>query len=200
MFKSLLAIALSLCLAGTSRAQTAPPTRIRGTIAGLSGQILSVNTRDGQQVDIELADKLTVVSVKKLELSSIAAGMYIGTATRMGPDGKPLAIEVLVFPEAMRGAGEGHFAWDLEPGSMMTNGNIDGVAVAPVGRELTVSYKGSNIVVSVPADAPVVTFAPAEKADLKVGAPVFLSATKAADGHYTAARVTVGKDGVAPPM
>jgi hypothetical protein len=83
---------------------------------------------------------------------------------------------------------------------MMTNGNIDGVTAAAVGRDLTVSYKGEKITVHVPADTPVVTFAPAEKADLKVGAPVFLSATKTPDGHLTAARVTVGKDGVAPPM
>ena len=83
---------------------------------------------------------------------------------------------------------------------MMTNGNIDSVSAAPVGRDLVVSCKGEKITVHVPVDAPVVTFAPAEKADLKPGAPVFLAATKAADGHFTAARVTVGKDGVAPPM
>jgi len=200
MLRSLLAAALSACLAGSAWAQTAPPTRIRGTIAGLSGQALTVDSRDGQKLGIALADNVTVVTVKKLELSSIAPGSYIGVATRSGTDGKPVAIEVLVFPEAMRGAGEGHYAWDLEPGSMMTNGNIDGVSAAPVGRDLTVSYKGGNIVVHVPADAPVVTFAPADKADLKPGAPVFLAATKTADGHFTAARVTVGKDGVAPPM
>jgi len=200
MLKSLLAAALSVCLAGSAWGQTAPPTRIRGTIAGLSGQTLTVNSRDGQKLDVVLADNVTVVSLKKLELSAIAAGSYIGTATRMGADGKPVAIEVLVFPEAMRGAGEGHYAWDLEPGSMMTNGNIDGVSAAPIGRELTVSYKGGNIVVHVPTDVPVVTFAPADKGDLKPGAPVFVVATKAPDGHYTAARLTVGKDGVAPPM
>ena len=200
MFKSLAAAALALCVAGSAMAQTAPPTRIRGTIVGLSGQTLTVNSRDGQKMEIVLADPVTVVTVKKVELSSIAAGSYIGTATRIGADGKPQAIEVLVFPEAMRGAGEGHYAWDLEPGSMMTNGNIDGVTAAPVGRDLMVSYKGEKIAIHVPADVPVVTFAPAEKADLKVGAPVFLAATKAADGHLTAARVTVGKDGVAPPM
>ena len=200
MFKSLAAAALALCVAGSAMAQTAPPTRIRGTIVGLSGQTLTVNSRDGQKMEIVLADPVTVVTVKKIELSSIAAGSYIGTATRNGADGKPQAIEVLVFPEAMRGAGEGHYAWDLEPGSMMTNGNIDGVTAAPVGRDLMVSYKGEKIAIHVPADVPLVTFAPAEKADLKVGAPVFLAATKAADGHLTAARVTVGKDGVAPPM
>ncbi len=181
-------------------AQGTPPTRIRGTIVSLVGQTLTIASRDGQTLEVALAENATVATVKKVELASIAAGAYIGTATRTGAGGKLQAIEVLVFPEAMRGAGEGHYAWDLEPGSMMTNGTIDGVATAAVGRELTVGYKGGTVSVHVPPDAPVVTFAPAEKADLKPGAPVFLSAAKNAEGRLTAARVTVGKDGVAPPM
>jgi len=111
-----------------------------------------------------------------------------------------MAIEVLVFPEAMRGAGEGHYAWDLEPGSMMTNGTVKGAVTAASGRELTVAYKESSKTITVPEGAPVVTFAPAERADLKPGAPVFFSATKNAEGALTAGRITVGKDGVAPPM
>jgi hypothetical protein len=197
---AVLALGLGVALIGQALAQTAPPTRIRGTIAAVNGQTLSVNSRDGQKLDIALADNLTVVTVKKVDLAAVAAGSYIGAATRTGSDGKLEAIEVLVFPEAMRGAGEGHYAWDLEPGSMMTNGTISGAVAAPVGRELTVAYKGGSVAIHVGTDVPVVTFGPAEKADLKPGAPVFLSAAKNADGHLTAARVTVGKDGVAPPM
>ncbi|MEI7712451.1 MAG: hypothetical protein WCI94_13520 [Rhodospirillales bacterium] len=204
MFQRLTGAAMALCFIGVlsaqALAQTAPPTRIRGTIAAFVGQTLTIDSRDGQKLEVALADNVTVATVKKVELASIAAGSYIGTATRTGAGGKLQAIEVLVFPEAMRGAGEGHYAWDLEPGSMMTNGTIDGVTAAAVGRELTVSYKGGNVSVYVPPDAPVVTFAPAEKGDLKPGAPVFLSAAKNAEGRFTAARVTVGKDGVAPPM
>jgi hypothetical protein len=178
----------------------APPTRVRGTIASLEGNTLTVKSRDGTNVEIMLGDPLTVASVKKVELSAIEPGSYIGTATRTGADGKLTAIEVLVFPEAMRGAGEGHYPWDLEPGSMMTNGTVKGAMTAASGRELTIGFKDSSNTVYVPPSAIIVTFAPATKDDLKAGAPVFLAATKNAEGKWTAGRVTVGKDGVAPPM
>jgi hypothetical protein len=110
------------------------------------------------------------------------------------------ALEVLVFPEAMRGASEGHFAWDLEPGSMMTNGTVSGAVEAKSGRELTVNFKGGSKSVQVPPNTPVVTLAPAERADLKPGAPVFFSATRTGEGQLVTSRVTVGRDGVAPPM
>jgi len=181
-------------------APTPPPTRIRGTIASLDGQTLTVKSREGQPVTIKLADPLTVMTVKNVPLSSVAAGSYIGTATRTGAGGTLQAIEVLVFPENMRGAGEGHYGWDLEPGSMMTNGTVNGVVEASSGRELKIGFKGESNSVTVPANAPVVTFAPAEKADLKPGAPIFVAAGKNAEGQFTAARVVVGKDGVAPPM
>jgi hypothetical protein len=181
-------------------AQTAPPTRIRGTIAAVDGNTMTVSGRDGQKMDVALNDPLTVVTVKKVDLSTIKDTDYVGIATRTGADGKLTAMEVLVFPEAMRGAGEGHYAWDLEPGSMMTNGTVKGAVTAASGRDLTVAYKDGSQTISVPPSAPVVTFAPAERADLKPGAPVFLGATKSAEGKLSAGRVTVGKDGVAPPM
>jgi hypothetical protein len=196
----------------TARAQTTPPpppaapTRIRGTIVALAGNTLTVNSRDGQKVEITLADPVTVATVKKVELSAIEANTYIGTATRTGADGKMTAIEVLVFPEAMRGASEGFFPWDLEPGSMMTNGTVKGVVTAATGRELTVGYKDKasgtekSNTVSVSPTAAIVTFAPGARDDLKPGAKVFCIATKDADGKLHAARVTVGKDGVDPPM
>ncbi len=201
MNRRVFVVAVAASLLGASAwAQTAPPTRIRGTIASLDGQVLSINARDGQKVEVRLNDPLTVATVKNVPLSSVAPGSYIGTATRTGTGGSLNAIEVLVFPEAMRGAGEGHYAWDLEPGSMMTNGTVSGVVEASAGRELTINFKGASNTVKVTADAPVVTFAPAERADLKPGAPVFLSATKNAEGQFVTGRVTVGKDGVAPPM
>ena len=181
-------------------AQTAPPTRVRGTVAALEGNTLTVNSRDGQKLEIVLKDAFAVASVKKVELSSIEPNTFIGTATRTGADGKLTAIEVLVFPEALRGTGEGFYPWDLEPGSMMTNGTVKGAVTAASGRELTIGFKDSSNTVYVPPSAPVVTFAPATRDDLKPGAPVFVVAMKDAEGKLTAARVTVGKDGVAPPM
>jgi hypothetical protein len=187
----------------TALAQTppaGPPTRIRGTIASVEGNKMTVNSRDGKKLEVTLNDGFTVASVTKVELSAIKETDFIGTATRTGADGKMTAIEVLVFPEAMRGTGEGFYPWDLEPGSMMTNGTVKGAVTAASGRELTIGFKDSSNTVYVPPTAPIVTFAPATRDDLKLGAPVFLIAMKNADGTLAAARVTVGKDGVAPPM
>ncbi len=180
------------------RAQTAPPTRIRGTIAAVDGQTLTIATREGPKVDVLLNDPLTVATVKKFDLADIKPNTYVGIATRTAAGGELQALEVLVFPEAMRGAGEGHYAWDLEPGSMMTNGTVNGTVEATSGRELSLSFKGGSNKIVVPPSAPIVTFAPAERADLKPGAPVMFGATKNAEGKLAAGRVTVGKDGVAP--
>lgn len=202
----IMAVAVAACLFGVGAlgigalAQNAPPTRVRGTITAIDTQTMTVNGRDGQKLEIRLNDPLTVSTVKKVELASIGAGSYVGVATRPGPGGSLQAIEVLVFPEAMRGTGEGHFGWDLEPGSMMTNGTVSGVVQAASGRELGITFKGGSNTVHVPPEAPVVTIAPAERADLKPGATVFLSATKNAEGQLAAGRVTVSKEGVAPPM
>ena len=124
----------------------------------------------------------------------------VGIASRPGPNGELRAIEVLVFPEAMRGAGEGHYPWDLEPGSLMTNGTVTGTVEVTSGRELSLSFKGASNKITVAPDAALVAFAPAERADLKVGERVFFSATKNSEGKLATSRVTVGKDGVAPPM
>ncbi|MEJ0019276.1 MAG: hypothetical protein WDN25_22515 [Acetobacteraceae bacterium] len=196
-----LLFALAACLAAaTVAAQTAPPTRIRGTIAALDGQTLVVTTREGPKVDVVLSDPLTVATVKKFDLSDVKQGSYVGIATRTVTGGQLQALEVLVFPEAMRGAGEGHYPWDLEQGSMMTNGTVTGTVQANSGHELSLSFKGNANKILVPPGTPIVTFGPAEKADLKPGAPVFFSAAPNAAGKLAASRITVGKDGVAPPM
>jgi hypothetical protein len=201
MFARLLPAVLVACLLTTvAMAQTAPPTRIRGTIAAIDGSMITVTTREGPKVDIVLNDPLTVATVKRVELASIAPGAYVGIASRPGPDGELRAIEVLVFPEAMRGAGEGHYPWDLEPGSLMTNGTVTGTVEVTSGRELSLSFKGASNKITVAPDAALVAFAPAERADLKVGERVFFSATKNSEGKLATSRVTVGKDGVAPPM
>jgi hypothetical protein len=183
-----------------AEAQTAPPTRIRGTIQSADAHTMTVKTRTGDSVEIALNDPLTVMTVKKVPLTSIASGSYVGIATRAGADGTMQAIEVLVFPEAMRGSGEGSYPWDLEPGSTMTNGTVNGAVKASSATELTVAYKDGTKTIHVAEGAPIVTFAPAELADVKPGAPVFVGAAKSPDGKFSAGRVVVGKDGVAPPM
>lgn len=201
MLTRLVPLALAGCLfAVTAVAQTAPPTRIRGTIDALSGQTLTVTTRDGSKVDIMLNDPLSVATVKPLTLDDIKQGTYVGIASKTGADGKAEALEVVVFPEAMRGTGEGHYGWDLQPGSMMTNANVSAAVTGKAGRDLTLTYKDGTQQIAVPPSAPIVTFAPATRTDLKPGAHVMFGATKNADGKLTASRVTVGTNGVNPPM
>ena len=117
------------------------------------------------------------------------------------PDGSQRALEVHVFPEAMRGTGEGHRAWDLQPQSTMTNGNIEQTVVGVDGQTLTLSYKGGEKKIVVPPDTPVVSFVPAEKGDLKPGLKIFIAAAKKqADGTLQTPRVNFGKDVLTPPM
>ena len=191
---------LAMAAVVVAEAQTAPTTRIRGTIETTDAHAMTVKTRSGDTVEIALTDPLSVLTVKKVELTSIATGSYVGIATRTGADGTQQAIEVLVFPEAMRGAGVGSYPWDLEPGSTMTNGTVNAAVKATSATDLTVAYKDASKTIHVAQGAPIVTFAPAERADVKPGAPVFLTATKGADGKLSTGRMVVGKDGVAPPM
>lgn len=194
-----LALAASLLTVGAV-AQTTPPTRIRGSITALHGQDLTIKTREGPSVDVMLNDPLTVRTVTRLKLADIKQGTYVGVASKTGADGKAEALEVLVFPEAMRGAGEGHYAWDLQGGSMMTNANVAAVVTAKSGDELTLTYKGGTQQIIVPSNTPIVTFAPATKADLKPGARLMTSAAKNSDGKLATGSVVVESHGVVPPM
>ena len=201
MLARLIALTLAACLCATASAQNAPPTRIRGTIAALEGQTLSINTREGTKVDVLLNEPLTVSTVKKVELADIKPNAYVGIATRTAAGGELQALEVLVFPEAMRGAGEGHYPWDLRPQSMMTNGNVEQAVTDVNGQTLTLKYKDGEKKVTVPSDAPIVAFAPGDKSDLKPGVKIFIvAAKKQADGSLQAPRIAYGKDGLTPPM
>ena len=200
-FTTRLIAAAALTASAVAFAQDAPaPTRIRGDIVAVDASTLTVKRKgSGDIVKIALKSDVAVGAVKNVKLADIGKGAFIGTATETGTDGKLTALEVLVFPEAARGTGEGHYAWDLMPGSMMTNANVDMVASGVNGRVLTLSYKGGSKEVTVPESTPVVTFAPAMRADLIVGKKVFVIAS-GSSSNYMASRVMVEKDGVAPPM
>ena len=188
----------ALTLSGTAWAQTTPK-RIRGTIESLDGNTLVVKTREGDTARIALAANYGVASVVPATLADVKAGAFIGTAAT-GPKDKLRAAEVLIFPEAMRGSGEGHYPWDLMPESTMTNATIESEVSGTDGRELMVVAKGGKLRVMVPPGTPIVTFEPGTQAQLTPGAKVFIGAQAAADGTLTAARVNVGKDGMTPPM
>ena len=150
--------------------------------------------------------EMDVSEVYPLSLADIKPGSYIGTAAMPQPDGSQLALEVLVFPEAARGAGEGHRPWDLRPDSTMTNATVADLAAAPTsvpgGQKLTLRYKDGEKTVIVPPNVPVVSFKPGkadETALLVPGAKVMITAQEKA-GKPTALRVIVGRNGFAPPM
>jgi hypothetical protein len=192
----------ALAFAGVALAQTpaGKPSRIRGEIVSLDGDVLKVHRRSGDTVPIDVKPAVSVSAVKLMQLADIKPGSFVGTTTITGTDGKLTATEVHVFPESARGTGEGHYAWDLGPNSMMTNANVDTVVQGTSGRNLKLSYKGGNNEVTVPPNVPIVTFTPAARTDLTVGKKVFVVATAASQGAFVAQRVVVEKDGVAPPM
>jgi hypothetical protein len=193
------AVLVLISTAVTAMAQTAP-TRLRGTIKAIDGNSATIATREGSNVTVKLADNWAVLQVSPMSIGDIKENSFVGIASLKGPDGTLNALEVLVFPEAARGSNEGHYPWDLQPDSMMTNATVATVAKASDGETLTLKYKDGTQTIRVKPGTPIVTFAPADRAEAKAGAKVFLAATKAADGSLTAARILVGKDGLTPPM
>jgi hypothetical protein len=193
-----LGVALLIALAQAASAQV--PIRVRGAIAKISGQTLTVVSRDNSTVHVRLAGNYTVTGVVKAALGDIKEGAFVGTAALPRADGTFVAQEVLIFPESARGAGEGHYPWDLSPGSTMTNATVDVLVERVEGPLLTLRHKGGIVRVVVPKDVPIVTFGPADKTMLQPGAHVFIPAQQQADGTVTATRVLVGRDGLVPPM
>jgi hypothetical protein len=175
------------------------PTRVRGEITGFDGKVLSVKTREGKDVKINVPDNVGVSAVKKITIDDIKPGDFVGPASRKRPDGTLEAISLQKFPDALRGVvSTGHTAWDLEPGSVMTNANIANVVQTNNGKELTLEYKGGSQKVVVPANIPMFTTEPGDKSLLKKGAHIFTAARPGPDGNLSTARITVEKDGVRP--
>jgi len=195
----LLTTALACVLLVPAFAQPATQ-RIRGEVVAIEGTKLQVRTRGGETVGITLDDQYTVNAVVGIALGAIATGSYVGTATVPQADGTQRALEVLVFPESGRGSGEGHYPWDLQPGSMMTNATVAEITNVGGGRRMTLKYKDGEKVVVVPPNVPIVTFEPGDRSMLKPGAHLILTANVRPDGSLTASRVSVGKDGLVPPM
>lgn len=194
-----LAFSLLAAAVATSSIAADAPVRIRGEISAVDATSITVKSREGETVKLAMKPDQAVGAVKNLKLADIGKNTYVGAATKPGPNGELVAVEVLVFPEAARGTGEGHYAWDLLPGSMMTNANVEASLDSVKGRTLKLAYKDGVKEVLVPAGTPVVTFAPASRADLIVGKKVFVSATQSGE-TMNAGRIVVEKDGVAPPM
>jgi hypothetical protein len=196
--KKLFAASLALVCA-LALAQTPPTQRLRGTVKSIDGATLVVAERSGETMSLSLADNFSVNEVVPIAASAITPGSFIGTAAVPGADGTLTALEVVVFPEAARGTGEGHSAWDLQPGSTMTNATVAQLDAAPEGRKLKLRYKDGEKTVVVPESVPIVTFKPADRSLLVPGAKVIVFA-QLRDGKPTAMRALAGRNGFAPPM
>ncbi|WP_114948682.1 hypothetical protein [Microvirga calopogonii] len=198
MRSSLIGVVFALVtIPALAQAPDGTPTRIRGTVEKLEGQTLLVKTQAGQEVPITLAPNFTISGVERRSLSDIKTGDYIASTSVRGPDGKLRALEVHFLPP---GAGEGQFAYDLAPNSLMTNATVAGVAAAAQGQVLRVTYKGQEAEITVPPEAPVVAFVPGDMSLVKPGAAVFIFGQRKPDGSVSATRATLEKNGVKPPM
>jgi hypothetical protein len=196
-------VALVVAVVSTTvmgQAPANPPVRIRGTIEKIAGPVLAVKGADGQIRTVTLKDDFIVMGISRATIGDIGAGTFIGTTTIGERNGALVALEVHIFPESMRGTGEGHYDWDLRPTSKMTNANVATITSMGKDRVLDVQYKGGEKKVLVPESAVIVSFSPADRTVLRNGAPVFVVAQRQSDGSLTAARVNVGLNGQVPPM
>ncbi len=198
----IMALLMVVLAVGNAQAQSLPNVRIRGSITAIDGHGLQVRTREGKDLKVGIADTTKINVLTPLKLKDVKQGSFVGvTAIQHGP-GTPLqAREVHLFAPAQRGTGEGHYDWDLEPGSSMTNANVDAIVDTNNGEELKLSYKGGSQQILVSRDVPIVAIKPAAgKSLLKVGAQIFCIAKQAADGSLTAQHISVGEHGLKPPM
>ena len=191
--------ALTIIVPGDA-AQAQDTVRVRGTIVSIDGATYVIKARDGAELKVALADNAQIAAVVKASLADIKQGLFVGVTAMPQVDGSLSALEVHIFPEAMRGTGEGHYSWDLRPKSTMTNANIDQVVSAVDGQTLTLKYKDGEKKIFVPADTPIVAYMRGDNTDLKPGAKVFIAAVKQPDGTLQGRAWRVGRDGVTPPM
>ncbi|HSA72221.1 MAG TPA: hypothetical protein VLF65_21820 [Burkholderiales bacterium] len=187
-------LALLVLVLFSSLAIAQAPTRVRGTITSLDGDVLSVKSREGKDLKIHLVSNVGVTTAKTTTLDELK-GKYVGV-TAIDKGGKITAVEVHAIPPQAK---PGHFSWDLQPGSTMTNANLDGIAQVSGGNEITLNYQGGSQKILVPPGTPIVAFDPGSRADLKPGEWIWTNARQEADGKIVAERLNVSKDGVKPP-
>ena len=189
----------SICIALPASAQET--VRIRGTIERVEGPVYVVKNRDGAELKLTVTDTPLFVAIVKSTMADIKPGMFVGSTGMTQPDGSQKAIEVHIFPESMRGTGEGHYDWDLKPQTKMTNANVEQTVAGVDGQVLSVKYKGGEKKLLVTPETAVVTYVTGDRNDLKPGTKVFVAAAKKqADGSLQTPRITYGKDGLTPPM
>ena len=192
---------LGVVAASSAWAQQGQSVRVRGTIEKVDGKTLLVKARDGATLTLALADNAQVVGVAKASLGDIKEGAFIGSGAMPQADGSQKALEVHIFAESQRGTGEGHRPWDGAPNSTMTNGTVGATVTGVDGPTITVKYKDGEKKIVVPPGVPIVRYEIGNLSELKPGAKIFIAgANKKDDGTLEAAAVSVGRDGITPPM
>jgi hypothetical protein len=208
ILRIVLGIACAAALAVTSATAQQKNVRVRGTIEQVDGSVLTIKSRDGETLKVKMADDAKVVGLVKATLADIKPGSFVGSTAMPEEDGRWKAVEVHIFPEAMRGTGVGDRPYDYKPKSTMTNGTVSALTKSTVngavekteGATLTLSYKEGEKKIDVTPDTVIVIYAPGSKDELKPGAKIYIpAATRQADGTLMTARVNVGRD-VTPPM
>ena len=188
-----------VCIALPASAQET--IRIRGTIESVEGPVFVIKNRDGAEMKLTVTDNPLFVAIVKATMADIKPGMFVGSTGMTQPDGTQKAIEVHIFPELMRGTGEGHYDWDLKPQTKMTNANVEQTVAGVDGQMLSVKYKDGEKKLLVTPETAVVTYVIGDRNDLKPGIKVFVGAAKKQpDGTVQTPRITYGKDGLTPPM
>ena len=195
-----LAAGIVVTFAAVQAANAADRVRVRGTIESLDGDTLKVKDHDGKEIMVMLKSGWAVAGVVNASAADIKPGDFVGIASVPTSSGVNGAIEVVVFPAAMKGTGEGDRPWDSKPNSSMTNATVANAVKSVSGPTLTLTYKGGEKKINIPEGTPVVTFASATKDDLKAGAGVFITGETAGDGMVSTDRVAVGVNGTVPPM
>jgi len=179
-------------------AQPAQNRRIRGTVESLDNNVLMVKARDGTDVKIKLADNWAVTSYTKAQISDIKVGSFIGVGGTPQEDGSQKAVSINIFPESARGLGEGFRPWDQAPNGTMTNANVAEAVAGVDGHALLLKYKDGEKKFIVPPTTPIALFGPGDKAEVKPGAAVAVTAVTKPDGSLESTRVGVGRDGFVP--
>ena len=187
------AFALLLTTAMATAQQPPSTVRVRATIENVDGQTITAKSRDGAEMKIHLADNAPVNEVVKVPLSDIKPNSYIAVTAMPQPDGSQKATAIVIFPEAMRGVGDGHRPWDYVANSTMTNGTVDTSVNSVDGQKLVVKYKDGEKTIFVTPETLIATYAKKSMADLKPGEKIFIAATKPApDGTLDAPNVSFG--------
>jgi hypothetical protein len=197
--RALATVSFALICIATPASAADDTVRIRGTIESVEGPVYVVKNRDGAELKLTVTDNPLFVAISPSTMADIKPGMFVGSAGMMQADGTQKAIEVHIFPESMRGTGEGHYDWDLKPQSKMTNANVEQTVAGVDGQLLSVKYKDGEKKLLVTPETVVVTYVPGNKDDLKPGTKIFVAAAKKQpDGTLQTPRITYGRNGAGP--